>query len=150
MRRRWRIILPAVGLFVFSVESYHSVRMNREVLHTPSKYFWWSSFRLDSDPLNRHPKGATPCRNGEENCGTWDLRETWITPAFLTRFLMLSAFPAFFVSGLAVGGLGRSGVSEFSSFMFLTPTLIVAWYYFVGWLLDRWLSKRRQQSAASA
>jgi hypothetical protein len=63
---------------------------------------------------------------------------------------MLSAFPAFVVGGLAVGGLGRLGISEFSTFMLLMPVLIVAWYYFVGWLLDRWLGKRRQQSAATA
>jgi hypothetical protein len=63
---------------------------------------------------------------------------------------MLSAFPAFVVGGLAVEGLGRLGISEFSTFMFLMPVLIVAWYYLVGWLLDRWLGKRRQQTAATA
>jgi hypothetical protein len=144
--------LPAIGLFLFSAESYHSVRTNREVQHTSSRYFWWSSVRLDSDPLNRHPeaKGATPCKNGEENCVTWELRYIWVDPALLTRFLMLSAFPAFVVGGLAVGDLGRLGISELSTFMLLMPVLIVAWYYFVGWLLDRWLGKRRQQSAATA
>jgi hypothetical protein len=34
--------------------------------------------------------------------------------------------------------------------MFLMPVLIVAWYYFIGWLLDRWLSKRPQQGATTS
>jgi hypothetical protein len=135
MRKRWRIVLPVIGLALFSAESYHSIRFNRETQRIPSRYFWWSSLRLDSDPLNRHPKDATPCKNGEENC--WDLRATWVDPAYLTRFQVLTAFPAFIVGGLAVGGLGKLGISEVSSFMFLMPVLIVAWYYFVGRLLDR-------------
>jgi hypothetical protein len=30
--------------------------------------------------------------------------------------------------------------------MFLMPVLIFAWYYFIGWLLDRWTSKRLHRS----
>ena len=145
MRKRWRIVLPVIGLALFGAESYHSVRFNRETHQIPSRYFWWSSIRLDSDPLNRHPQGATPCKNGQVNCGTWVLRDTWVEPALLTRFQMLSAFPAFSVGGLAVGGLGRLGISQVPSFMFLMPLLIFAWYYFIGWQLDRWLSKRTPQ-----
>jgi hypothetical protein len=135
--------LPVIGLALFSAESYHSIRFNRETQRIPSRYFWWSSLRLDSDPLNRHPKDATPCKNGEENC--WDLRDTWVDPAYLTRFQVLTAFPAFIVGGLAVGGLGKLGISEVSSFMFLMPVLIVAWYYFVGRLLDRWIGRASER-----
>jgi len=136
MRWRWTIVFPLIGLFLFSAESYHSVRMNREVQRTSSKYFWWSSVRLDIDPLNRHPETKVAT--------TWDLRYIWIDPALLTRFLILSALPAFVVGELAVIGFGRLGISEFSTFMFLMPVLIFTWYYLVGWLFDRWLGKRRQ------
>jgi hypothetical protein len=47
---------------------------------------------------------------------------------------MVSALPAFIIGGLAVSGLGRLGVSQVSSFMFVMPALIFVWYYFVGWL----------------
>jgi hypothetical protein len=59
---------------------------------------------------------------------------------------MLSALPAFIVGVFAVSGLGRLGLSQVSSFMFLMPILIFAWYYFVGWLLDRWIHWRAQPS----
>jgi hypothetical protein len=59
---------------------------------------------------------------------------------------MLSALPAFVVGGFAVSGLGRLGLSQVSSFMFLMPVFIFAWYYFVGWLLDRWIRRLAQPS----
>ena len=144
MPRRWRLVLPIIGLSLFAVFTYHSVRMNRETQPAPSRYFWWESLRLDSDPLNKHPKGATRCKNGEENCVTWE--NMWVDPGWLAEFLMLSALPAFIVGGFAVRGLARLGVSEVSSFMFLMPALIFAWYYFVGWLLDRWRYKHLRRS----
>jgi hypothetical protein len=55
---------------------------------------------------------------------------------------MLSAFPAFVFGGVIVRSLGRLGISEVSSFMVLMPLLISAWFYFVGWLVDRWRFKR--------
>jgi len=60
----------------------------------------------------------------------------------MAKFLMISALPAFAVGGLAVGGFGRLGVSQVSSFMVLMPPLIAAWYFFVGWLVDRWVYRR--------
>ena len=59
---------------------------------------------------------------------------------------MISAFPAFIVGALIVSGLGRVGVNEVLSFMLLVPPLIFAWYYFLGWSVDRWRRKRSQQS----
>jgi hypothetical protein len=60
---------------------------------------------------------------------------------------MLSALPAFIVGGLAVAGLAKMGISQVSSFFLLIPVLIVAWYYFIGWLLDRWIGKRSRSGA---
>jgi hypothetical protein len=51
---------------------------------------------------------------------------------------MLSALAAFIVGAFAVGGLEKLSLSQVSSFVFLMPVLISVWYYFVGWLLDRW------------
>lgn len=137
--------MPIIGLSVFIALTYSSVRMNRETQRTPSRYFWWTSVRLDSDPLDRYSNGAKPCKN-EQNCATWDLANMWVEPGWLAKLLMLSALPAFVVGGLAVGGLGRLGISQVLSFMFLMPVLISAWCYFVGWLLDRWSHKHVRQT----
>jgi hypothetical protein len=144
MRKRWRVVSPVIGIILFNVVSYHSLRVDRE---TPSRYFWWSSIRLDSDPSNRRNWGAIPCQDGKENC--WELRTKWVDPGLLEQFLMLSALPAFAVGGFAVRSLGRMGINQVSSFMFLMPVLICAWYYFIGWLLDRWISKHSHLSTAT-
>lgn len=85
-----------------------------------------------------------PCRDGKENC--WELRNKWVDAGLLEEFLMLSALPAFVVGGLAVRSLGRIGINEVSSFMFLMPVLICVWYCRIGWVLDRWISKRSHLS----
>ncbi len=146
MRKRWRIALPVVGLILFSGVSYSSFRMNRETQRPPSRYFWWSSIRLDSDPANKLVGRTTTCKDDKENCVNWDLQERWVDPGRLTKFLMLSALPAFVVGGFIVGGLGKLGISQVSSFMLLMPVLIPGWYYFVGWLVDRWSHKHHRQS----
>jgi len=140
MRKRWKLVLPVIGVILFSVVSYRSLWVDREI---PSRYFWWSSIRLDSDPSNKRNWGAIPCQDGKENC--WELRTKWVDPALLDQFLMLSALPAFAIGGFAVRSLGRRGISQVSSFMFLMPVLIGAWYYLVGWLLDRWIYMRLQR-----
>ena len=146
MQKRLRVILPIVGLIFFSAVSYHSSRVNKEIQRVPSRYFWWSSIRLDSDPANKRILATAPCKDGKEDCVKWDLADRWVDPGLLETFLMLSAFPAFVVGMFAVGGLGRLGISQVSSFMFLMPVLIFAWYYVVGWLLDRWSHKHLRQS----
>jgi hypothetical protein len=70
----------------------------------------------------------------------------WVEPGLLAEALMLSALPAFVVAAFVVARLGRFGVSEFSSFMVTMPLLICAWYWVVGWLIDRWRFKRLRQT----
>jgi hypothetical protein len=74
----------------------------------------------------------------------WDLSiaDRWDAPELQVKILVLSALPAFLVGAFAVDVLGRLGISQVSSFMFLMPVLIFAWYYLVCWLLDRWIRKR--------
>jgi hypothetical protein len=55
---------------------------------------------------------------------------------------MASALPAFIIGGLAVSGLGKLGISQVPRFMLLMPALICAWYFLIGWLLDRWIRRR--------
>jgi hypothetical protein len=107
MRKRWRVALPVIGIILFSVVSYHSLRVAREI---PGRYFWWSSIRLDSDPSNRRNWGAIPCQDGKENC--WELRTIWVDPGLLDQFLMLSALPTFAAGGFAVRSLGRMGINQ--------------------------------------
>ena len=63
----------------------------------------------------------------------------------MTKLMMLSAAPAFLLATFAVRGLARLGISELLTFMLLTPSLILAWYYTVGFFIDRWLARRSEQ-----
>ena len=145
MRIRWRLVLPLAGLIAFAAVTKSSLDMNRETLQNPSRYFWWSSLRLDSDPLNR--RSPARCSNDEANCARWDLlQDTWGDPGWIAKGLMVSALPAFIAGALIVHGLGHLGVNEVWSFLISMPFLIFAWYYFIGWLIDRLKSRRRQRA----
>ena len=106
----------------------------------------WSAIRLDSDPAHRRNRGVAPCEEGKENCVSWDLQDTWVDPGLLENFLLLTAFPAFVLGKLFVALLGRLGINQVWSFMLSLPILIFAWYYFIGFLLDRWIRRRAQSS----
>ncbi|HLJ25553.1 MAG TPA: hypothetical protein VKY85_02475 [Candidatus Angelobacter sp.] len=117
--------------------------------HSAGRYFWWSSLRLDSDPLGRHlQRLSNPTAPGSdaEECLRWDPVYRYVDPGWLTRVLMLSALPAFLLAGVIVYILSRLGISQVLSFMISTPVLMATWYYFLGWLLDR----RRHKPIAPA
>jgi hypothetical protein len=140
---RWNLALPVSGLILFAVLSYDSLRVNREVFNgRPSRYFWWSSIRLNSDPLNKHSAVPAACKDGIEDCTTWDPVYIWVDPGWMEKALVISAFPAFIVGAGLVGGLARVGISEVSTFTVSMPVLIFAWFYFVGWLVGTWRYKR--------
>jgi len=143
MRVRLKIVLPLIGLFIFSAATYHSFRQ-RELERTPNKYFWWSSIRLDTDPANKRDSDTTFYKDAQGL--TWELRDRWVYPSLLEQFLMLSAFPAFLTGWLAVIGLGKLGVCQVSSFMLVMPVTIFGWYYFIGWLLDSGIRKWSRRS----
>jgi hypothetical protein len=109
----------------------------------PSRYFWWSSIRLDSDPLSKYFKKPISCEQGLENCTAWEPEYIWVTPGWIDKALLLFALPAFVAGSGVVEGLGRFGVSQVLSFMISMPLLIFGWFYFVGWLFDR---RRRSRS----
>jgi hypothetical protein len=130
-----RVILPILGLILFSAESFHSLQMNRRLRVSPQRYYYWSSLPLDSYPLSRHPSQTSPS-NG------WQVRSVWIDPGYVTQALMLSALPAFAFGALIVSALAHLGVSEVLSFTFAMPLLIFGWFYFVGGYIDQWIRKR--------
>jgi hypothetical protein len=149
MRNRWRLILPVIGLLLFAgvtVEAFHRRHFYQK---DPGRYLYWSAIRLDSDPRNRRPQIAAPCKDAGEGCVSWDPVVEWASPGLLPGLLMLSACPAFIVGLRLVRALGRHGVSEVSSFMAALPVLIAGWYYTVGGLVDHWRSKRRNASSQS-
>jgi len=139
---RWRVILPVVALLLFGSETYQSVRMNRETHHKSDRYFWWSSIRLDPNPRDKNPKGVATCKEGQENCVAWDLRSRIVDPGLLTELLMLSGLPAFLVGAVILSGFGHLGINQIWTFMISMPLLLSAWYFFLGWLIDRWKFKR--------
>lgn len=131
---RWRWVLPSIALVLFAGITYRSLRIHR-ALGSPSRYFWWSSIRLDSDPLDKKPHSLVSTE--------WDFRTIWVDPGWVDKLLLTSALPAFAAGGIVVSGLGRLGISEVSSFMISVPLFIFAWFYFFGWLIHRWTYKRR-------
>ena len=159
MRNHWRLILPIAGLLLFAGATYDSLQARPKV---PSQYLWWSILRLDSDPLNaQHPVGTPRIRskgnrglrsfghgvgttrtNAKRNSTSWNPASLWVSPESASELLILSAFPALAAGMSWVRLLGREGMSEISSFMSMMPLFVAAWYYTIGWFLDRWLYKR--------
>jgi hypothetical protein len=136
------MVLPICGLSIFALLTYQSFEFNR---HIPrGRYFWWSWERLDSDPLGKHPQlqVSEPCFNEETDCSPKQTIYIDIDPGWLVKGLTLVALPAFLIGIVIVRGMARLGVSEVVSFMFSMPLLIIAWFCFVGWLVDRWRAKR--------
>ena len=145
MRIRWKLVLPLLGLVVFGVLTESAFRIERVTPHISHRYFWWSTIRLDPDPLNRRRPAC--CGNGEGNSRAWDLlRNTWVYAGSIPKWFMVSALPAFVAGVAIVHGLGRLGVNEVCSFLISMPFFVFAWYYFVGWLIDRWKSRRMQKA----
>jgi len=70
----------------------------------------------------------------------------WVEPGWLVNYLMYSALPAFVCGMAIVSVLWRLGINEIWSFLISMPILIFAWFYFVSWLVDRWIFQRRRQT----
>jgi hypothetical protein len=144
MQTRWSMILPIIGLILFAAVSYRSMPLNEHEQEVPRKYYWWSSLRLDSDPLNHNPDLAAPCANEKQNCSNGEFPNMKIGPLWLDRFLIISALPAFLVGAVIVVVLSKLGLDEVRTFMVSMPILLFAWYYFAGWLIEWWSARRRQ------
>ena len=136
MRMRWRIILPIIGLLLFALEAYDSNR-DWQVQPLPRRYYWWSFIRLDANPLSRRPF-PEPEQLRDGNGTTWHIRSKIVDPGYMADFIFLSGLPAFMASAVVLSALSRFGASQVWTFMISTPILLFAWYYFLGWLLDRW------------
>jgi len=132
-----RLILPAVGLFLFAFGTYGSVRFNREIPPNLHRYFWWSSIRLDSDPLNTQTESSYSCDASPKEAPCWESVSIWVDSGEFAKIFIICAFPAFLTGKVVVRGLGRIGISEVKTFMFAMPPLIFAWYYFVAWAFSQ-------------
>jgi|SRR5580704_10421841 hypothetical protein len=137
MRMRWKLVLPVVGFILFVGVTYQSQKSHDVV----SRYFWWSSIPLDSEPLN---KSRSACKHGIENCPVWGPEEIYVTTGLLPRVLMLSATPAFFLGSLVIEEFARRGISEVPTFMVSMPLLIAGWFYLLGSFIDKLVSKMRR------
>jgi len=150
MRMRWRLLFPIVALLVFIGITLQSYRVQREAIAASGRYIFWSTIRLDSDPLNRHHQ--SPCANSQQPCVDFDISDAdgWgrVRAGLPEKVLIVSALPAFLIGSLAVFGLGRIGVSEVTSFMFSMPLLICVWFYCVGVLVDLRAYRRSRKAVA--
>jgi hypothetical protein len=151
MRKFWSFALPAVGLLLFAAMSLHSVRWKVANFHTPYRYFWWGSVRLDKMPRQppRILTGPVQCNNPSPwNCVS--LKPVLEgEPDAPERILIILALPAFAVGALLVAALSHAGVSEMSSFLVVMPLSILCWFYGVGRAVDglRLRYSRRSQVA---
>jgi len=149
---RWRLILCAWGLILFGLITYASVQRDREIRemrrpHFHSHYFWWGYLRLDTDPLLMR-SGLNPCAPEPGGTCYVDLEVRWGEPGWLEEALFLTAFPAFLLTAVLMRGPTYFGVSQLLSFMITMPILTFAWFYTIGWLLDRWRYKRSLRRAS--
>ena len=142
MRIRSRFILPIFGLLLFAFGSYEAFA------HLPSnhgRYLWWSSIKLDTDPLSKRYSPEMPvCKrnqDGSVDCVLTEPMTICVYPGWLATCLFVTALPAFLLGAGIVGGLGRVGINQVWGFMVSMPLLIFSWFYFVGLLLDRRCSK---------
>lgn len=130
---RWRFVLPVFGLTLFGLVTYQSLTVAKD--HT-DRYFYWSSIRLDSHPL----QVSKPCSLENADCADWDFFID-VHPGLLARSLMLSGLPAFLVCFLITSGLRRLGVSEVTAFFVSIPVLMLVWYYVLGRLFEYWSAR---------
>jgi hypothetical protein len=102
MRKRWKFILPAIGLSLFAVLTYHSVLENRQTKDSGGDYFRWEWIPLNSDPLGKNPPAPKKCENGEANCISWALEPDGSILEGWTYCLSYPHFPlAFSVQSLS-------------------------------------------------
>ena len=134
MRRRWSIILPLLGLLLFSVITIRS--MGHGFGSTvDGKHVGWGSLQLDPDPLNHYPHPEIGCKGGGQPC--WPPISVDMWPGAIQTTLVIAALPAFIVGAWIVNALARIGTSEVISFLTAMPLLIGGWFYCLGWLIDR-------------
>ncbi len=119
-------------------------RLNAELRHPETaRLLWWGGIPLDRQPPNTHHKSdVTP---GEP---AWDAASVDYfapPPSALVRAFGFVALPAFLIGMAITGALGTYGVNEAATFLIVMPLLVVAWFYFLGWLIER---RRRKRSAS--
>src|SRR5262252_10981400 len=112
MRIRFSAFLPIAGLLLFAAVTYRSMEVNQRGPDGPHKYYWWSSLRLDTDPLNKNPKFTKPCKDGPGKCPEWTPAPEDIVPGRLERVLTASGFPAILAATGLVIELSKHGIDE--------------------------------------
>ena len=85
--------------------------------------------------MNRDPRSRGV---NAENRARWNGPLKIVDPGYLSNVSFFSGVPAFLASMVIAAALSRLGISQVLTFMISTPILLFAWYYFLGWLLDRW------------
>jgi len=138
---RFSVVLPLVGLALFGIMTWQSVRWNDQVHPDSRRFFFWASIRLDSDPQGKHPELLTPCP-GDLDCASYPSERIWVESGLMPKMLVLTGLPAFVVGFGLTRGLGRLGISEVLTFVFMLPALLSAWCFCLGRLLDRCVRKR--------
>lgn len=80
----------------------------------------------------------------------WDPVYIWIEPGILQKTLVLSAIPAFLIEALVLSGSAKLGMNQIPVFFISMPIFLFAWFYFLGWLIDRRRYKRMLKSVPAS
>jgi hypothetical protein len=145
MRKRWRYVLPIIGLMCFTAITMGSLRRRAETKYPSDRIFYWSSIRLDRAPNTLEVPKSSECGK-DETCVGWDRYQFYVDPGPLVKALMVFGFPAFLVGIPIVRLFGHLGIDELVVFMIVMPLSIWAWFYLMGLVLDR----RRLRVGASS
>jgi|ERR1700722_9113255 len=143
MRIRWRFLLPVLGLIPFALITHQAYRDAAAANRGNSIWImYWLNVPLAADL--QKPSSEPTCVDAAKPCVYWDIGslDRWApTPPIWERAFVLSMLPAFVIGVAITFGLGRLGVNEIATFMIAMPLLIVAWFYLIGFLIDRKISK---------
>lgn len=139
MKRRWSNILPIAGLLLFGWFTHQAYEREKAV-RIQMRYLYWGSLLLD-----RHPLTPVPPKVGL----AWDPKFISVHRDYLFLLLQGTAFPCFLMVDVLMSGLGRLGASHVVTFFISMPLLLAAWYYFIGWAIDRRRHRRELRCAAS-
>ena len=150
MRRRWRILLPIIALCWFGLGTFGAVKRNREWKF--KHVFYWSFIRLDRRPgLPKEPVVPQPCPDKTNDCieMPWQPETVWVEPGPVGMAGFYTGLPVFVVEAGILALAARLNVDQVPVFFVSAPLLLIGWFYFVGWLIDRWRQKRMARQTAA-
>ena len=80
---------------------------------------------------------------------SWDPEFIWVEPGPLQTVFLWTALPAFVVTAGVLHVADKFAINQVPVFLALLPVSVAAWFYMIGWLIDRWRFRRRLRAQAA-